>query len=105
MYIDISVEFAFDSCVEISKLSRNTTENDGTRSQNFPAIHRFSVKFRGGICRLKTFCMRIFARKTFLGFRCSSIRVKMRVLLTFRLEIEFKRVLRSAHANLRLILV
>ena len=54
-----------------------------TRSQNFPAIHRSSVKYRGGICRFKTLCMRIFARKTFLGFRCSSIRVKMRVLLTY----------------------
>ena len=31
LYIDISVEFAFDSCVEISKFlkSGNTTENDG----------------------------------------------------------------------------
>ena len=31
LYIDISVEFAFDSCVEISKFlkSENTTENDG----------------------------------------------------------------------------
>ena len=54
-----------------------------TRSQNFPAIRRSSVKFRGGICRFKTFCMRIFARKTFLRFGCSSIHVKMRVLLTY----------------------
>ena len=51
-----------------------------TRSQNFTAIHRSSLKFRGGICRFKTFCMRIFARKFFLQFRCSSIYVKMRVL-------------------------
>ena len=31
LYIDISVEFAFDSCVEISKCSKseNITENDG----------------------------------------------------------------------------
>ena len=31
LYIDISVEFAFDSCVEICKFlkSGNTTENDG----------------------------------------------------------------------------
>ena len=31
MYVDISVEFAFDSCVEISKFpkSRNKPENDG----------------------------------------------------------------------------
>ena len=49
-----------------------------TRAQNFTAIHRSSVKFRGGSCRFKTFCMRIFARKTFLQFRCSSIDVKMR---------------------------
>ena len=56
------------------------------RSQNFTAIdaiHRSSVKFRGEICRFKTFCMRIFAGKTFLRFRCSSIHVKMRVLLTY----------------------
>ena len=45
------------------------------------AIHRSSVKFRGGICRFKTFCMRIFARKTFLRFRCSSTHVKMRVFV------------------------
>ena len=84
LYIDISVEFAFDSCVEICKFlkSGNTTEMTETRSQNFTAIHRSSVKFRSGICRFKTFCMRIFARKTFLRFRCSSIHVKMHVLLT-----------------------
>ena len=31
LYVNISVEFAFDSCVEISKFfkSGNTTENDG----------------------------------------------------------------------------
>ena len=52
-------------------------------SQNFTAIHRASVKCRGGICRFKTFCMRIFARKAILRFRCSSIHVKMRVLLTY----------------------
>ena len=34
-------------------------------------------------CTFKTFCMRIFARKTFLRLRCSSIHVKMRVLLRF----------------------
>ena len=65
-----------------------------TRSQNFTAIHCSAVKFRGRICRFKTFCMRIFARKTFLQFRCCSIHVKMRVLLThlsFRYKIEFKR--------------
>ena len=45
--------------------------------------HRSSVKFRGGICRFKTFCMGVFARKTFLRFICPSIHVKMRVLLTY----------------------
>ena len=54
-----------------------------TRSQNFTATHRSSVKFRGGICRFKTFCMRILARKTFLRLRRSSVHVKMRVLLTY----------------------
>ena len=45
-----------------------------TRSQNFTAIHRSSVKFRGGICRFKTFCMRILARKTLNIFKvfCTS---------------------------------
>ena len=47
------------------------------------AIHCSSAKFRGGICRFKTFCMRIFALKTFLRLRCSSIHVKMSVLLTY----------------------
>ena len=86
LYIDISVEFAFDSCVEISKFlnkSGNTTENDGNTLSKLIAIHRSSVKFRGGNCRFKTFCMRIFARKAFLRFRCSSIHVKMRVLMTY----------------------
>ena len=82
--MDISVEFAFDSCVEISKFLKVETQQKmtETRSQNVTAIHRSSVKFRGVICRFKTFCLRIFARKTFLRFRCSSIHVKRRVLLT-----------------------
>ena len=33
--------------------------------------------------RYKTFCMRVFARRTFLRFRYCSIRVKMHVLLTY----------------------
>ena len=40
LYIDISVEFAFDSCVEISKFlnkSGNTTEND--RNQPIRTLH------------------------------------------------------------------
>ena len=38
LYIDISVEFAFDSCVEISKFrkSGNTTENDGNTLSKLP---------------------------------------------------------------------
>ena len=80
LYIDISVEFAFDSCVEISLKAGIQQKMTEARS------HRSSVKFRGGICRFKTFCMRIFARKTFLRFRCSSIHVKMRVLLTYSVK-------------------
>ena len=45
--------------------------------------HRSSVKFRGGICRFKTFCIEIFARKILLRLRCSSIHVKIRALLTY----------------------
>ena len=39
LFIDISVEFTFDSCVEISKFlkSGNTTEKTETRSQNVTA--------------------------------------------------------------------
>ena len=36
-----------------------------THSQNFTAIHRPWRKLRGGICRYKTFWMRIFERTTF----------------------------------------
>ena len=87
LYIDISVEFAFDSCVEISNFLKVETQQKmtETRSQNVtaihPGIHRSSVKFCGSICRVKTFCMRIFAHKIFLRFRCSSIHVKVRVFV------------------------
>ena len=76
--IDISVEFAFDSCVEISKFlkSVNKTENDGNTLSKLHRDTSLSGRFRGGICRFKTFCMRILARKTFLRFRCSSIMLK-----------------------------
>ena len=60
LFIDISVEFALDSCVEISKLETQQKMTE-TRSQNFTAIHRSSEKFHGGICGFKTFCMRIVA--------------------------------------------
>ena len=83
LHIDISVEFAFDSCVEISLKVGTQQKMTEIRSQNFTAIQGSSVKFRGRICRFKTFCMRIFARKTFLRFRCSSIDVQMRVLVTY----------------------
>ena len=46
-------------------------------------VHRPLRKPRGKICRYKTFCMRIFARRTFLRFRYCSIHVKMHVLLTY----------------------
>ena len=87
LYIDISLEFAFDSCAEISNFLKVETQQKmtETRSQNVtaihPGIHSSSVKSRGRICCAKTFCMRIFARKTFLRFRCSSIHVKMRVFV------------------------
>ena len=58
-----------------------------TRSQNFTAIHRSSVKFRARICRFKTFCMRIFARKTFL--RCSILDETFLDVLAYMLECVF----------------
>ena len=68
-------------------LSGNTGEDDrntriGNTLSKFTAIHRPWRKFRDGICRYKTFCMRIFSRRTFLRFRYCSIHVKMHVLLT-----------------------
>ena len=55
----------------------------GNTFSKFTAIHRPWQKLHGGICRYKTFCMRVFARRTFLQFRYCSIRVKMHVLLTY----------------------
>ena len=55
----------------------------GNTLSKFTAIHRPWPKLRGGICRYKTFWMRIFARKTFLRFRFCSIHVKIHVLLTY----------------------
>ena len=49
----------------------------------------FAVEFFK-ICRYKTFWMRIFKRTTFLLFRCCTIHVKLCVLATHPLEIEFK---------------
>ena len=55
----------------------------GNTFSKFAAIHRPWRKLHGGICRYKTFCMRVFARRTFLRFRYCSIHVKMHVLLTY----------------------
>ena len=55
----------------------------GNTLSKFTAIHRPWPKLRGGICRYKTFWMRIFARRTFLRFRFCSIHVKIHVLLTY----------------------
>ena len=55
LYIDISVEFAFDSCVEISKFlnkSGNTPENDGNTLSKlnrdtslFAKVSRWNLSF------------------------------------------------------------
>ena len=55
----------------------------GNTFSKFTAIHRPWRKLHGGICRYKTFCMRVFARRTFLRFRYCSLHVKMNVLLTY----------------------
>ena len=62
---------------------RNTETRIGNTFSKFTAIHRAWRKLRGGICRYKTFCMRIFACRTFLRFRYCSIHVKIHVLLTY----------------------
>ena len=69
----------YDRCVEILvETQRKMTE---TRSQNFTAIYRpFAVEFVK-VCRYETFWLRIFARRTFLLFRCYSILVKLCVLV------------------------
>ena len=78
LYVDISVKFAFDSCVEISKFlkSGNTTENNGNTLSKLHRDTSLFGKFCSGICRFKKFCMRIFARETFLWLRCSNTHVK-----------------------------
>ena len=60
-----------------------TETRTGNTFSKLTAIHRSWRKLRGGICRYKTFCMRIFARRTFLRFRYCSIHVKIHVLLTY----------------------
>ena len=68
-------------------LNGNTAEDDrNTHWKHILKVHRVHrpwPKLRGGICRYKTFCMTIFARRTFLWFRYCSIHVKIHVLLTY----------------------
>ena len=68
-------------------LNGNTAEDDRNthwkHTLKVTAIHRLWQKLRGGICRYKTFCMRIFAHRTFLRFRFFSIHVKIHVLLAY----------------------
>ena len=68
-------------------LNGNTAEDDrNTHWKHILKVHRVHrpwPKLRGGICRYKTFCMTIFARRTFLRFRYCSIHVKIHVLLTY----------------------
>ena len=79
-----SVEHAFDRCVEFcGKWKQMTETRIGNTFSKFTAIHRAWRKLRGGICRYKTFCTRIFALRTFLRFRYCSIHVKIHVLLTY----------------------
>ena len=62
-------------------LSGNTVENDRNTLSKF---HRDLSLLRRGIvkvCRYKTFLMRIFARRTFLLFRCYSIHVELCILV------------------------
>ena len=69
---------------KLVETQREMTETRiGNTFSKFTAIHRPWRKLRGGICRYKTFCIRIFARRTFLQFRYCSIYVKMHVLLTY----------------------
>ena len=53
-------------------------------------MHRSSVNFRGGICRYKTFCMRIVALRTFLRLNVCFVNI-------FRKKLSLNAVFRSAH--------
>ena len=76
-YISMGLSPAFHSVT--SRETEHALRGLGTRL----AIHRPWRKLRGGICRYKTFCMRIFVRRTFLRFRYCNIHVKMHVLFTY----------------------
>ena len=68
-------------------LNGNTAEDDRNthwkHTLKVHRVHRPWPKLRGGICCYKTFCMRIFARRTFVRFIYRSIHVKMHVLFTY----------------------
>ena len=69
------------------KILSGNTAGDRTHIGNsllkFTAIHRPWRKLRGGICRYKTFFMRLSARRTFYRFTYCSIHVKVHVLLPY----------------------
>ena len=65
------------------------------------AIHRPWRKLRGGICRYKTFWMRIFERITFLLLRCCSIHVKWCVLATLSLKVVAQTAMHSGNTHER----
>ena len=82
---DNSVEYGFDRCFGfyVETQQKKTETRIGNTLSKFTAIHRPWRKLPGGICRYETFCMRIFARRTFLRFRYCSIHVKIHVLLIY----------------------
>ena len=64
-------------------LNGNTAEDDRNAYwKHTLKVHRDSSPLAKA-CRYKTFCMTIFARRTFLRFRFCSIHVKIHVLLTY----------------------
>ena len=67
-------------------LSGNTTEfktlSTRPRSHQYILLYIFAME-SVKICRLKTFWVNIFARRTLLLFRCFHIHVKMCVLLRY----------------------
>ena len=64
-------------------LSGNTTGNDGNTLSKVNRDSSFLAKFGGGIGCCKALWMGIFARRTFLRFRCCSIHVRMCVLFRY----------------------
>ena len=68
---DNSVEYAFDRCVQFQVETQRQMQETriGNTFSKFTAIHRPWRKLHGGICRYKTFCMRVFAHRTFFRHR------------------------------------